>query len=35
MTGQTKRYDLILRDGRAIDPSSGRNRKADVGIAAA
>ncbi len=29
---QRKRYDLILRGGRVIDPASGRNRKADVGI---
>ena len=33
MAGPTRRYDLILRGGRVIDPASGRNRKADVGIA--
>ena len=33
MADRTRRYDLILRGGRVIDPASGRNRKADVGIA--
>ena len=35
MAGQTRRYDLILRGGRVIDPASGRNRKTSVRIAAA
>ena len=33
MTSRAKRYDLILRGGRVIDPASGRDRKADIGIA--
>ena len=33
MAGRKRRYDLILRGGRVIDPASGRNRKADLGIA--